>query len=107
MNFNSKETYLAAVANWKLQYAEVITKIRKNKNDFKNAAREFSKVDFYPVWKGSDEQRKAYYDAHVVMENFRSHHHALVLEVTSLIVERAEGREEAGRQMQKRLNART
>lgn len=99
MNFNSKETYLAAVADWKLRYADTITGIRKVKIDFKTAQREFSKVDFAPVWKGSDEQRKAYYAAYKPMEDLRSEHRRFVKQATDLLVERSEGRAEAGRQM--------
>jgi len=100
MNFNSRETYLAAVADWKLRYADTIEGIRKVKIDFKNAQRAFSKVDFVPIWKGSDEQRKAYYAAYRPMEDLRSEHRSLVKEATDLLTERALGREEAGRQME-------
>jgi hypothetical protein len=99
MNFNSKETYLAAVALWKLQYFDTIAGIRKVKLDFKNAQREFSKHGTYEYnW---DSQRRAdYHGAYNKMENLRSDHRSLVQEATDLIVERHLGRQEAGRQME-------
>lgn len=100
MNFNSRETYLAAVAIWKTSYSETITAIRKVKVDFKTAQRAFSKVDVAKIWKGSDEQRKAYYGAYSPMERLRSEHSRLVKQATDLLTERQLGREEAGRQME-------
>lgn len=99
MNFNSKETYLAAVADWKLRYADTIAGIRKVKIDFKNSQRAFSKVDFTPIWKATEEQKTAYRKAYGPMEDLRSEHCSLVKEANDLLVERALGREEAGRQM--------
>jgi hypothetical protein len=100
MNFNSKQTYLAAVAAWKTQYSETIAAIRKVKIDFKNAQRAFSKVDFAPIWKGTEEQRTAYRKAYNPMEDLRSEHRRLVKQATDLLTERQLGREEAGRQME-------
>lgn len=100
MNFNSKQTYLAAVADWKLRYADMIMAIREIKLDFKNAQRSFSKVDFVPIWKAAEEQRKMYYKAYTLMEDMRSEHRRLVKQATDLLTERSEGRQEASRQME-------
>jgi hypothetical protein len=99
MNFNSKQTYLAAVADWKLRYADTITGIRKVKLDFKAAQREFSKVDC-DIWRAAEDKRKAYYAAYSPMEELRAEHRSLVKEATDLLTERQLGREEAGRQME-------
>jgi hypothetical protein len=99
MNFNSKQTYLAAVADWKLRYADTITGIRKIKLDFKAAQRAFSKVDC-DIWRAAEEKRKAYYAAYSPMKDLRSEHRSLVKEATDLLVERQLGREEAARQME-------
>jgi hypothetical protein len=99
MNFNSKQTYLAAAADWKLRYADTIAGIRKVKLDFKAAQRAFSKTGTYS-YNWTQEQRTAYYAAYSPMEELRAEHRSLVKEATDLLVERAEGREEAGRQME-------
>jgi hypothetical protein len=99
MNFNSKQTYLAAVAIWKLRYADTITGIRKVKLDFKAAQREFSKVGTF-LYSWTAEERTAYYKVYNAMEDLRSEHRSLVKEATDLLTERQLGREEAGRQME-------
>lgn len=101
MKFDSKETYLAAVAEWRIQYFEIIDSIRKTKQLFKAAQRKFSKdipadFDFY---KSNSAEREAYLAAYRPMGVLRAEHRSLVSTATELIVERQLGRVEAGRQM--------
>lgn len=44
LNFNSKETYLVAFAQWKADYNELSQKIRDTRKEFVDAARAFSKI---------------------------------------------------------------
>lgn len=97
MKFDSKETYLAAVAEWRIQYFDIIDSIRKTKQLFKAAQRKFSKappIDFYNT---NSAEREAYFSAYHPMEALRAEHRSLVSTATELIVERHLGRQEAGR----------
>lgn len=44
MNFNSRETYLVAVANWKANYAQLSHDLRTAKSEFKVANSTMSKA---------------------------------------------------------------
>jgi hypothetical protein len=100
MNFNSKQTYLAAVAEWQLRYLDTIEGIRQTKRLFKNAQRAFSTVTPIDFYNTNSAQREAYFSKYHPMEALRAEHKSLVAEATELIVERQLGREEAGRQME-------
>lgn len=89
MNFNSRQTYVAAVAAWKVQYAELIQQIRQTKIDFKEAQREFSKQKYgSPDW----------YAVLRKVEGLRSQKASMKYQATDLIQERVAGKEEAHRQ---------
>jgi hypothetical protein len=97
--FNSRKTYLAYVATWRLQYFDTIAGIRKVKVDFKNAQREFSKHGAFD-YKWISQRRADYHGAHAKMENLREEHKSLITEATELITERHLSRQEAGIQME-------
>lgn len=61
MNFNSRETYLVAVAAWKIQHAEQIKIIRAGKLALKNAHRALEKdrKTIGDVWSALIDLRKA------------------------------------------------
>jgi predicted nucleic acid-binding Zn-ribbon protein len=46
-NFNSKETYFQARAEWKANYARLTTEAREVRREFNDAQRTFSKIPAY------------------------------------------------------------
>jgi hypothetical protein len=99
MNFNSRETYFAAVANWRLRYNAQLKHVRQLKLEFKEAQRAFSKAggdtDYYSLKEG---QHKGYSAASIVLERARWARGEARQETLKLELERAESRVEANRQ---------
>ena len=84
MNFNSRETYLSAVASWKADYAQITLDIRRKKIEVKEANRKRE-----PTWK------------HLLqLSSYRQ-------TASSLLEERAQGKIEAQRQYLELLSAKT
>jgi hypothetical protein len=102
MNFNSKETYLTAVADWKLRFHTQIKKSRVDKVAFKEAQRAFSKGggDKQYDYKWPQPQKDLYRTAYNAQEDLRLTIQKNHQEVTKLQIERANGKIEAGRQME-------
>ena len=75
MNFNSRETYLAAVDQWKTEYADLSTKIRQKKLELKSSMRE----------------QKSTWRLHLDLNLFQA-------QANSLLEERKEGKIEAQKQ---------
>jgi hypothetical protein len=99
MQFNNRETYLAAVAQWKAQYAEVATAIRTNRTAFKDAQREHAKCGAYDYCGNNYENNRLWLNAHKKMEDLRAVLIDLRQKATALLVERSVGKVEAGLQM--------
>lgn len=101
-NFNSRETYLAQTAEWKIIFHDQIRKARADKIAFKEAQREFSKAGgdqvFDHRWDSNKKKMHsvaigAMYDAmYKVRKNVKI--------VQELIAARQLARSEAGRQME-------
>jgi hypothetical protein len=87
MNFNSRDTYLAAVADWRVRYFAQIKLIRQLKLDFKAAQRAASKST-------AAEYSKAW----IALSNIRVAQSAAQEDIVKLVIERQDGREEANRQ---------
>lgn len=60
-NFNSKETYLAARAEWKANYARLTQEARDARAEFREAARAFSKTGSYDWNAGYKSETNAAY----------------------------------------------
>lgn len=52
--FNSKETYLAARAEWKANYAQLTIDAREARREYNNAQKEFSKAPAYVYGAGAE-----------------------------------------------------
>jgi alpha-amylase/alpha-mannosidase (GH57 family) len=55
-NFNSRETYIAAAAQWKADYKDLSQKIRDVRKQFNDAQKVFAKSStregtYWPAWK--------------------------------------------------------
>lgn len=100
-NFNSRETYLEQVAEWKKTYAAHIQKSRADKLIFKQTQRDFSKAggDEAPDYRWPDEKKKTYREAHFTMQKALEAVAANVKTAYELILARQASRLEAGRQM--------
>ena len=102
MKFNSKETYLAAVAIWKASYSALIIKIRQDKVAYKTAQREFASHGVLCWWKNdwTPERKQAYLKAMYAMQAAYDLTKANKKTATEMISERHASKEEAGRQME-------
>jgi hypothetical protein len=99
LSFNSRETYLAARKQWKLDYAELSTKIRQLKVEFKAAHRELSKIQVvYPIWENPPALRSQWYGARAVANGVGAAINRLSHEATEAIEILQQAKQEAARQ---------
>lgn len=101
MNFNSKETYLAARKQWANNYNALSADIRSTRGAYTEACRAASKHKY--DWKaGQDEEKRAanraYCDAYGVVENVRGELAKLRKQANEALTERQDAKEEAHRQ---------
>jgi len=98
-DFNTRAEYLEAVAEWKAEYADLTKQIRAAKNEYREAARAFSKCGSYD-WKAgySSEKNKAYNAAQDAMHKAYYARLRLRREATEAIDERLSAKKEAQRQ---------
>jgi hypothetical protein len=107
MNFTNKETYLAAVAEWKLAYAELSDDIRVSKTAFKVTHRGFSAhiaalKDFKNNASAATAEEKANMSAKIsayyAIRNIGFELYAHKKKANLLLQERRDGKVEANRQ---------
>jgi hypothetical protein len=91
-NFNSKETYLAARAEWKENYARITKEAREQRAEFNAAMSDFGKK--YSKNMRWSEVR----DEYKRLETARSARAGLRYEATQALADLAEMKEEAARQ---------
>lgn len=89
--FNSKETYLAARAAWKANYAQLTLDIRAARAAYNKAQSEASKVPMY-------NNHGPYWAAQKLIDTTRDARQALRREANNAIAELVEMKEEAARQ---------
>jgi len=99
--FKTREEYVAYREDWKARYAAQILEIRRAKEAFKQANREFSvSSKGERVW---DCKVPGIRDLHSKMEHARFSFRSGKNEATELLVERSNSKIEAGRQRELRL----
>ena len=84
----TKETYLAARAEWKANYAQLTLDARRLRAEFNEAQRVFAKTPAYNYHSG-------YWAAHKAVEQLRSERAALRYEAYTQINVRAQMKEDA------------
>ena len=90
-NFNSKETYLAARAEWKANYARITKDIRVARAAYNKAQSDAAKVPMY-------NNHGPYWAAQKLIDTTRDARQALRREANNSIAELVEMKEEAARQ---------
>lgn len=94
-NFNSRETYIVAAAQWKADYAELSQKIRDTRKLFNDAQRAYAKVQYgkssWAEWKE--------------VEKFRSEKASLRDQATYMISDRISMKEMAQAQYEEAKQA--
>lgn len=96
MNFNSKETYLAARAEWKADYAKLSQDIRDARRSFNKAASLFGKTPATEV--------KEYWEAVRALQTARVTRSNLTYEANKMLDELAKAKVEAARQWQESVH---
>lgn len=102
-NFNSKETYLAARAEWKANYARLTTQAREARKEFNEAARVFSKSGRYMY--GHAHDNTAFLAAEKALYAARSTRNSIRVEANNELADLAEMKIEACRQWKAKMLA--
>lgn len=97
--FNSKETYLAARADWKANYARLTVAAREARKEFNDAASAFSKAGPYHWGKSyAAPENAAYHATFKAMDAARTKRALLRCEANEALADLAAMKEEAARQ---------
>jgi len=97
--FNSKETYLAARADWKANYARLTVEAREARKAFNDAAAAFSKIGSYRWNLGySSPENAAYNAAYKVMNDARTNRAVIRREANDALNDLVEMKKEAASQ---------
>lgn len=103
LNFNSKETYLVARAEWKAEYKELSQNIRDARSAFNEAQRVFGKVGSYKWHLGAGSPENAAYNAAWrAVDDARILRYKLRNEATSMLGDLVEMQNEACRQWEEK-----
>lgn len=99
MKFDSRETYLAAVAVWKQQYKQISQNIRDARSYFKDCQRARSKFNPNDWSSQSKDVRDRWYVALRTQLEAQLNLNGLRREAANLLAERAESKVTAAEQM--------
>jgi len=98
MDFNSRDTYLAARAQWKADYNQLSADIRVARREFNEAQRALSKHKY--DWKAgyNSETNKPYLEAEKLVDKARGQRYRLRQQANEALQELSSAKEEARRQ---------